>query len=42
MDKQSLTHKVHLIANETGLSFNTVMTHFFLEVVLSRIAVSEV
>jgi predicted nucleotidyltransferase component of viral defense system len=42
MDKQSLTHKVHLIASETDLPFNAVMTHFFLEVVLSRIAVSEV
>jgi predicted nucleotidyltransferase component of viral defense system len=42
MDKQSLTHKTHLIANQTGLPFNTVLTHFFLEVVLSRIAASEV
>jgi hypothetical protein len=42
MDKQSLTHKTHLIANQTGLPFNTVLTHFFLEVVLSRISVSEV
>lgn len=42
MNKQSLTHKVNLIASETGLPFNTVMTHFFLEVALSRIAVSEV
>ncbi|MHA1226574.1 MAG: nucleotidyl transferase AbiEii/AbiGii toxin family protein [Candidatus Hodarchaeales archaeon] len=40
MDKQSLTHKTHVIANQTGLPFNTVLTHFFLEVVLSRIAVS--
>ena len=41
MDKQSLTHKTHLIASQTGLPFNTVLTHFFLEVILSRIAVSE-
>ena len=39
MDKQSLTHKTHVIASQTGLPFNTVLTHFFLEVVLSRIAV---
>lgn len=41
MDKQSLIHKTHVIANQTGLPFNTVLTHFFLEVVLSRIAISE-
>lgn len=41
MDKQSLTHKTHLIASQTGLPFNTVLTHFFLEVILSRIAVSK-
>ncbi|MDY6846398.1 MAG: nucleotidyl transferase AbiEii/AbiGii toxin family protein [Chloroflexota bacterium] len=41
MDKQSLTHKTHLIAGQTGLPFNAVMTHFFLEVILSRIAVSK-
>lgn len=40
MDKQSLTHKTHLIANQTGLPFNTVLTTFFLEVVFSRIAAS--
>jgi predicted nucleotidyltransferase component of viral defense system len=38
MDKQSLTYKTHLIANQTGLPFNAVLTHFFLEVLLSRIA----
>jgi len=42
MDKQGLTHKTHIIANQTGLPFNTVLTHFFLEVVLSRIAASDV
>ena len=41
MDKQSLTHKTHVIADKTGLPFNTVLTHFFLEAVLSRIAASE-
>jgi predicted nucleotidyltransferase component of viral defense system len=41
MDKQSLTHKTHFIANQTSLPFNVVLTHFFLEVILSRIAVSE-
>jgi predicted nucleotidyltransferase component of viral defense system len=41
MDKQSLTHKTHIIASQTGLQFNIVLTHFFLEVVLSRIAVSK-
>jgi predicted nucleotidyltransferase component of viral defense system len=41
MDKQSLIHKTHVIASQTGLQFNTVLTHFFLEVVLSRIAVSK-
>jgi len=41
MDKQSLMHKTHVIANHTGLPFNTVLTHFFLEVLLSRIAASE-
>lgn len=40
MNKQSLTYKTHLIANQTGLPFNTVLTTFFLEVVLSRIAAS--
>lgn len=38
MDKQSLTHQTHVIADKTGLPFNTVLTHFFLEVLFSRIA----
>lgn len=42
MDKQSLTHKTHVIADQTGLPFNSVLTHFFLEIILSRIAASEV
>ena len=42
MDKKSLTHKMHVIAGQTGLPFNTILTFFFLEVVLSRIAISEV
>lgn len=42
MDKNSLTHKTHVIADQTGLPFNTILTHFFLEVVLLRIALSEV
>lgn len=41
MDKQSLTHKTHIIANNTGLPFNTVLTHYFLEIILSRIAASD-
>jgi len=41
MNKQSLTHKTHVIANNTGLPFNTVLTHYFLEIVLSRIAASD-
>ena len=42
MDKKSLTHKTHVIADQTGLPFNTILTYFFLEVVLLRIALSEV
>lgn len=40
MDKNNLTHKTHEIADHTGLSFNSLLTHYFLEVILSRIATS--
>jgi predicted nucleotidyltransferase component of viral defense system len=37
MNKAALTHKVHTISQKTGLPFNTLLTHFFLETVLDKL-----
>jgi hypothetical protein len=42
MNRQQLTHKTHVIADHKGLPFNVVLTHYFLEIILARIAASPV
>ncbi|MGI6644359.1 MAG: nucleotidyl transferase AbiEii/AbiGii toxin family protein [Bacilli bacterium] len=41
MHKNELIAKCHAIANETGIDFNSVLTHYFLESILEKIASSE-
>lgn len=41
MNKDSLRAKCHKISKETGLSFNIVQTHYFLESILKKISESE-
>ncbi len=38
MNKQKLRSMCMKISNETGLSFNVVQTHYFLEKILEKIA----
>lgn len=37
MNKAALTHKIHSIAMENGLPFNTVLTYFFMESILCKL-----
>lgn len=41
MNKNKLTSLIHKVANRSNLPFNLVLTHFFLDVVLKRLACSE-
>ena len=38
MNKAQLTSQTRKIANQTGLSFNMILTHYFLEVILTKLA----
>ena len=40
MNKDKLTQLCHRLSKETGLSFNSVMTYYFLESLLERISSS--
>lgn len=40
MNKDKLTQLCHRLSKETGLSFNSVMTYYFLEMVLEKISKS--
>lgn len=42
MNKDRLRDICHKIAKETGLTYNSIQTYYFLESILSRIAESEV
>ncbi len=41
MNKAQLTSRTHKIANGTGLPFNMILTHYFLEVILAKLANSK-
>ncbi|MGI6671839.1 MAG: nucleotidyl transferase AbiEii/AbiGii toxin family protein [Christensenellales bacterium] len=38
MNKDAVMHRVHTIVSQTGLPFNTVLTFYFLEAVLNKLA----
>lgn len=40
MNKAALTAFCHKIANQTGLTFNSVMTYYFLEMILKKLSLS--
>jgi len=37
VNKAALTHRIHTIAQESGLTFNTVMTCFYMESILCKL-----
>ncbi len=37
MNKAKLTALCHKISKQTGLTFNSVMTYYFLEIILKKI-----
>lgn len=37
MNKAALTHKIHVLSQKTGLPFNALLTHFFLETILRKL-----
>ncbi len=41
MNKDKLTSLCHKISKETGLTFNSIMTQYFLETILNRLALSK-
>lgn len=41
MNKDKITTMCHKVSNETGLTFNSVMTYYFLESVLRKLSVSK-
>lgn len=41
MNKDKLTSLCHKISKETGLTFNSIMTQYFLEAILNRLALSK-
>lgn len=41
MNKDKITAMCRKVSNETGLTFNSVMTYYFLESVLRKLSISK-
>ena len=40
MNKATLTHKIHVLSQKTGLPFNALLSHFFLETILRKLVLT--